>query len=235
MCGRTALSATPDDLRDVFGLDETPVLAPRFNIAPSQPIPIVRLDSRHPGRRVELVRWGLVPYWAEDPRIGNRQINARVETAATAPAYRDSARRRRCLVLVSGFFEWKHEGKQKQPFFVHRRDGKPFALAGLWDKWVSREPDPATPDTLTVIESCTVLTQPALPPIDFIHDRMPIVLDPSEYDRWLDPSVNDLRSVQQMMHPRPAPDLALYEVSSHVNSPANDDPQCVVPVPTDPA
>jgi putative SOS response-associated peptidase YedK len=218
MCGRTALTARPEDLRELFGLDETPQVVPHYNVPPSQPLHAVRVMRGGSRRTMELLRWGLVPYWADDPKIGHRLALARIETVATTPAFRDAIKRHRCLVVVDGFYEWKREGKKaSRPFFVRRPDGAPFALAGVWDRWVSRDGE--------VVESCAIVTQPARPPIDAIHDRMPLVLEKEAWDRWLDPQLAD---VTALLEPR-TPELVLHSVSPHVNDPRNDDPQCVEP------
>lgn len=218
MCGRTALTATPDHLREAFGLAETPAVAPHYNVPPSQPVAVVRILRGSPGRRMDQVRWGLVPSWADDPKVGHKLSLARIETVSKTPAFRDVIRRHRCLVVVDGFYEWKRDGKKSsQPFFIHRLDHAPFALAGVWDRWVSRDGE--------VIESAAILTQPARPPVDVIHDRMPVVLEPAEWDRWLDPAVPD--AVDGLEPSTPA--LVAHPVSPHVNDPRHDDARCIEP------
>jgi len=211
MCGRTALTASPEDLRESFGLDDTPELAPRYNVPPSQPMAVLRAGQR----KIELLRWGLVPWWAEHPAIGHRLSLARIETVATAPAFRDSLRKRRCLVIVDGFFEWRATGPTRQPHFIRRPDRSPFALAGLWDRWSSKDGE--------VIESCAILTQPARPPVDAVHGRMPLVLEKEAWERWLDSRLDDVSS---LLHER-APELVAYPVSLRVNDPRHDDPACL--------
>jgi putative SOS response-associated peptidase YedK len=218
MCGRTALTSSPEDLRELFGLAETP-LVPHYNVPPSQPLAAVRVLRRGPpGRHMDLLRWGLVPFWADDPKMGNRLALARVETAATTPAFREAMRRRRCLVVVDGFFEWKREGKKSHPFFVRRADKKPFALGGVWEKWVSKDGE--------VIESCAILTRPSEPPIAAIHDRMPLVLERGAWDRWLDPQLED---ATDLLSAPPPEGLVAYSVSPHVNDPRHDDAACLDP------
>jgi putative SOS response-associated peptidase YedK len=211
MCGRTALSASPEDLREAFGLDDWPEVAPRYNVPPSQPVAVIRAGAR----KIELLRWGLVPWWAEDPKIGHRLSLARVETVARTPAFRDALRKRRCLVVVDGFFEWKAGGPRRQPHFIRRPDRAPFALAGLWDRWSSKDGE--------VIESCAILTQPARPPVDAVHGRMPLVLENEAWERWLDDRLDDVTS---LLHER-APELVAYPVSLHVNDPRHDDAACL--------
>jgi putative SOS response-associated peptidase YedK len=213
MCGRAKLSASPEDLREVFHLDELPQLSPRYNIAPSQPIPIVRSP-----RRLELLRWGLVLAHAKSHARG---INVRVESVARAPAYRDAFRTRRCLVIVDGFYEWKAIDGKRQPYLVRRADSRPFALAGIWDRHVTEDGE--------VLESCAVLTGPAEGALAAIHDRMPVIVPQAAYARWIDVNVRDVSDLLVTS----AADLALDAVSDVVNSPANDDPRCVEPV--DPA
>jgi len=217
MCGRTALTASPEDLVAAFGLAETPTYAPRYNVAPSQPLDVVRAAPR---RALERLRWGLVPAWAEDAKIGNRLALARVETATTTNAFRDSVRRRRCLVVVDGFYEWQRDGKASVPYFARRPDGAPFALAGVWDRWVSRDGE--------VIESCAIVTRPALEALAAVHDRMPLVVESDLWERWLDRETTDVEALLAEATAR-TPALAVHPVSTHVNDPGHDDPGCVVP------
>jgi putative SOS response-associated peptidase YedK len=187
-------------------------------VPPSQPVAVVRVMRDKPGRHMELLQWGLVPFWAQDPKIGHKQSLARIETVTTAPAFREAIRKRRCLVVVDGFYEWKHEGKKaSQPFLLRRPDGAPFALAGVWEKWVSKDGE--------VLESCAIITQPARPPVDAIHDRMPLVLERDAWDRWLDREITD---PSQMLAPQ-SPELVATAVSRHVNDPKHDDPACFEP------
>jgi putative SOS response-associated peptidase YedK len=172
---------------------------------------------------MDLLRWGLIPAWAKDRKLGHKLTLARLETVATAPAFRDALRRRRCLVVVDGFYEWRRGAareKKSQPFFVRRADGGPFALAGVWERWVSSDGE--------VVESCAVVTQPARPPVDAVHDRMPLVLEREVWDRWLDPAFVEANAIAYLIEPR-APELVAYPVSSHVNDPRNDDAACIEP------
>jgi putative SOS response-associated peptidase YedK len=222
MCGRTALTASPEDLREAFGLAETPrQFTPHYNVPPSQPLNVVRVLRGSSGRSLELLRWGLVPRWAEDAKIGHKLALARIETAATTAAFRNAIRWRRCLVAVDGFYEWRRDGKrQSVPFFVRRIDGRPFALAGIWDKWVSKDGE--------VVESCAILTQPARSPVDAIHDRMPLVLDADLWDRWLDPALTDTTAIAPLLEPC-SPELIAYRVGPLVNDPRHDEPGCLEP------
>jgi putative SOS response-associated peptidase YedK len=223
MCGRAALTASPDDLREVFGLDEAPELVPHYNLPPSSPLEVLRVVRGSQARKLEEMRWGLVPTWAKDPKIGHRLSLARVETVASTPAFRDAFRWRRCLVAVDGYYEWRRAAGKKgpsTPFFVHRPDRKPFALAGLWSRWTSPEGE--------VVESCAIVTEPARPPVEAIHDRMPLVLEHDAWAAWLDPAVTDPGALAPLLAPRDH-DLVAYAVSTRVNDPRNDDPGCLTP------
>ena len=218
MCGRYMLTTPVDALRQLFLFTERPNLGPRYNIAPTQDVPIVRLTRAGDARELIMVRWGLVPYWAEDVAIGNRLINARRETIERTPAFREAYRRRRCLVPADGFFEWRKDGKVRQPLLVRRRDREPFAFAGLWERW--KQPDG------NVLRSCTIITCPPNALVAPVHNRMPVILAPEDFSRWLDPETGGL----ELLKPCPSEWLEAYEVSPRVNSPANDDPECIAPV-----
>lgn len=217
MCGRYTLSSPGDEIARVFGLAETIELMPRFNIAPTQLAPIVRRDNTGEARRATLCRWGLVPHWARDPSIGDRMINARSESVSEKPAYRDAFERRRCLVVADGFYEWRREGRHKQPFYFSRGDAAPFAMAGLWERWGAEEP----------LESFTVLTAEANQEVSAVHDRMPVLLEPAEWPLWLDPAEGGSGAVEGLLRPPPDGTLNRRPVSTFVNSPANDSPRCV--------
>lgn len=219
MCGRYMLTTPVDALRQMFLFSERPNLAPRYNIAPTQEVPIVRPTRDRTGRELIMVRWGLVPYWADDPRIGNRLINARRESVARTAAFREAYQRRRCLVPADGFFEWQKDGKTRQPLLVRRKDQAPFAFAGLWERW----PQPGG----GVLRSCTIITCPANELIASVHDRMPVILPPEDHERWLDPSRADGR---ELLKPYPAAELEALPVSPRVNSPQHDDPECIAPL-----
>jgi putative SOS response-associated peptidase YedK len=226
VCGRTSLTATPAELAEAFDLDEPPSLAPRYNIAPSQPMPVVRMDAARRKRRLTLLRWGLVPASASDPAVGARLINARSETARSRAAFRDPFRERRCLVPASGFYEWRRAGGGRQPYLLRRRDGQPMGLGGVWDRW---QP-PTGAKAHEPIESCAILTAPANELVAQLHDRMPLVLDAADYELWLDPDVKDPGRLQALLRPYPAAEMVAIPVSPRVNSPNNDDPTCVEPV-----
>ena len=219
MCGRYLLTTPVDALGQLFRFTERPNLGPRYNIAPTQDVPIVRRTREGDGRELLMARWGLVPYWADDVKIGNRLINARAETIERTPAFREAYQRRRCLVPADGFFEWRKEGKTRQPLLIRRKDQEPFAFAGLWERW--RQPDGQ------ILRSCSVVTCPANELVAPVHDRMPVILDPGDFERWLDPEAADGRT---LLLPCPPDWLEAYEVSPRVNSPANDDLECIAPL-----
>src|SRR5579863_6706080 len=219
MCGRYRLTAKERYLRDHFGLGEDVSWAPRWNIAPSQRVPIIRQDAKEPRRTFSLVRWGLIPYWAKDASIGFKTINGMSETAAEKPAFRDAMRRRRCLVPADGFYEWKKIGpKEKLPYNFSMTDDSVFAFAGLWECW--RDPDGE------FVETCTILTtKPNLLVAD-VHDRMPAILRTEDYDLWLDPGVKEAARVTDCLQPFNPRLMKKYPVGTRVNRAENDDQDC---------
>jgi len=217
MCGRFSLATGVDVLRGLFEVEgEAPELAPRWNVAPTQPVAVVVVTNEGP-RALRLMRWGLVPSWAKDPAIGNRMINARAETLADKPSFRDALRRRRCLVVADGFYEWKKEGTRKTPLWIHPVDGGVLAFAGLWDRWTSPDGE--------VVESCTIVTCKANALIGAFHERMPVILPPGGWDLWLDPEPRDPRGLLDLLVPCPPERLAVRDASPRVNSPANEGPE----------
>lgn len=226
MCGRYTLKSDAAKLAEVFDARVEVALEPRYNIAPTQPVPVVRVFDEGGAagpRRLGLVRWGLVPSWADDVSIGNRMINARAETVASRPAFRAAVRYRRCLLPADGFYEWKKlDGRRKQPHLVRMADEEPFAMAGLWEHWQDASGNE--------LESCCVLTTAANEMMASIHDRMPVVLDRSDYALWLDPRVQDAQRVTPLLRPYPAERMMAIPVSTHVNNPRNEDPACVEPI-----
>ncbi|MBP1774079.1 MAG: hypothetical protein H6Q86_85 [candidate division NC10 bacterium] len=221
MCGRFSLGATirVGQLFDLLNWPDTP---PRYNIAPSQEVSAV-IQNRETGtREIRPFRWGLVRSWAKDAAIGTRLINARSETAATTPAFRKPLRDRRCLILADGFYEWKREGARTQPYYIKLWDGAPFAFAGLWDRW---QPPDGPP-----LDTCTILTTTPNAVLRAIHDRMPVILPPDAYNVWLDPAMRDVERVQALLTPYPAEQMIAYPVSPRVNNPADDAPECIVPL-----
>jgi putative SOS response-associated peptidase YedK len=218
MCGRFQLKPG-DDWMEEFGLSEVPDLPPRYNIAPTQDVVAIRAD-KDGARRAGLLRWGLVPSFAEDPAVGNRLINARAETVARKPAFREPFRKRRCLVPADGFYEWRRAGRARDPFLIKMKDGRTFAFASVWDRWASKEER---------IESCSILTTAANELVAPIHDRMPVVLDRADYGLWLDPDAPE-DELHRVLRPFPAAEMIAVPVSARVNSTAVDDPDCERPV-----
>src|SRR3990167_222055 len=225
MCGRYSLATPADQLAKHFQLTTSPSLLPRYNIAPSQPIAIVRMHVPRHERECVRVRWGLIPSWAKFPAIGNKMINARAETVAEKPAFREAFARSRCLVPADGYYEWQREGRmgqRKQPFYIRLRDGRPFAFAGLWERW-------AGPDG-TIVESCAILTTEPNESLKDIHDRMPVILAQADYDQWLDPAVRQAQLLQPLLRPYPPEDMTACAVSLRVNDPGHDDAGCIEPL-----
>jgi len=204
-------------------LFEVPELPPRYNIAPSQPVAVVRRrpQSGDDQRQLVLMRWGLIPSWATDPAIGNRLANARSESVLEKPAFRAAMRRRRCLIPADGFYEWKKNGRNKQPYLIGLRDGRLFAFAGLWEAWEGADH--------SYVESCTILTTTPNELMAPIHDRMPVILPAEAYGPWLDPAVPPAE-VLAWLRPLPADQMTAYPVSTLVNNPRNDRPECVAPL-----
>jgi len=220
MCGRFTLRASASVIAEQFDLFDVPPLEPSYNIAPTQPVAAVRRSPEAPqdGRELVQLRWGLIPNWAKDPGIGNRLINARCETAAEKPAFRAALRRRRCLVVADGFYEWKRNGR-KQPYFIRMKDDRPFAFAGLWEYWEGEDG--------SYIESCVLLTTRPNGLMAPIHNRMPVILARETYDQWLDPDQQDPQALAPLWEPYPSEQMLAYPVSTVVNNPANNDPSCI--------
>jgi len=220
MCGRFTLRAPASVVAEQFQLFDLEPLEPRFNIAPTQPVAVVRFG---PGtRQLVWLQWGLVPSWARDASIGSRLINARAESVADKPAFRTAFRRRRCLVLADGFYEWRRSGAKKQPFFIRLRDDRPFAFAGLWESWEGADH--------SVLETCTILTPAPNELMEPIHDRMPVILASDDYEQWLDPAVQKPEQLAPLLRPYPSDAMLALAVTTHVNNPRNDDPECIVSV-----
>jgi putative SOS response-associated peptidase YedK len=221
MCGRFTLTPSRSALQAAFpGLDLPADYRPRYNIAPTQPVLALRSVDGAP--RAGWLRWGLVPSWAKDPSIGNRMINARAETLAEKPSFRNAYRQRRCVVLADGFYEWTGERSARVPMRIRLTDSRPFGLAGLWERWVPEEGDP--------LETCTLITTTANTAVAGIHHRMPVILDAADRERWLDPGARD-KELAPLLAPYGGDDLEVYAVSTLVNSPANELPACLDPAP----
>lgn len=225
MCGRYNLTANPHDLIEHFEVAVIPFdlaeLHPRYNIAPSQTVPAVRMGEG--GRELTLLRWGLVPSWAKDPKTGYKMINARAETVATKPAFRVAFKRHRCLIPATGFYEWQAIAGGKQPYHIGLRDGGLLAFAGLWEHWRGEGEG-------EVIESCSIIVTEANALVRTLHDRMPVILKPQDYARWLNSDVIEAETLTPLLQPHDATRMRAYKVSKHVNNARNDDATCLAPV-----
>jgi len=221
MCGRYRLSRRKQIVEEYFDASSDNDWEPRYNVAPTQPVPVIRQNPKEPRREMSLMRWGLIPSWAKSVS-GPPMINARSETAATTPAFREPMKSRRCLIPADGFYEWQRKGNTKQPFCFEVNDGELFAFAGLWDRWK----DPSG----QWIKSCSILTTTPNAVTSGVHDRMPVILDRDRYDLWLDPGMTDVKVVSEMLKSYDARAMRSYTVSSRVNSVANDDLECSLPV-----
>jgi putative SOS response-associated peptidase YedK len=220
MCGRLTLRCEGETFVDYFGVPDAPILQPRFNIAPGQDVPVVRIVASGATREVAFLRWGLVPSWAKDVKVGFKAINARAETAPEKPTFRAAFQKRRCVLAADGFYEWRKEGKKRKPFHFSLADGQPFAIAGLWECWEKGE---------TPLETCTLLTTTANELVQPLHDRMPVILPAEHLARWLDPDCHDVAELLDLMQPFPAARMRSFAVSTRVNYVRNDDPECLLP------
>jgi putative SOS response-associated peptidase YedK len=219
MCGRYVITSSPAAIRALFGYPEQPNFPARYNVAPTQPIPVVRL---HEGKRqFVLMRWGLIPSWVKDPKTFSLLINARGDSVIDKPAFRAAMRRRRCLIPADGFYEWKETGGRKRPYFVHLRQGGPFAFAGLWETWTG--PNGEEMDTAAVVTTSANRTLAA------IHDRMPVVVPPEAFDLWLDSAKVDAQTAAALIAPAREDLFEAYEISTAVNRVANDSPELIQP------
>lgn len=230
MCGRFTLRTPMTVLLEHFqvGLDSARQLAlfePRYNIAPTQEILAVRAEPKTGEREAALLRWGLIPSWSKEPQGGPPMINARGESLAEKPSFRTAYRQRRCLIPADGFYEWQKSpsSSKKQPYFIHYRDDRPFAFAGLWEAWRAKSAEQDGP----TIESCTIVTTSATPVLAELHDRMPVILEPGDYALWLDPKVQDPTALAPLVAPNDDEAIIAEPVTTHVNRVANDDPRCV--------
>jgi putative SOS response-associated peptidase YedK len=225
MCGRFTLTQSPELVAELFELEDLPQFVAGFNIAPTQPVPVIRLaearSSKLAQRHFDFLYWGLIPSWAKDPSMGARMINARSETVTEKPSFRTAFKRRRCLIVADGFYEWQKVGSKKQPYYFHLDDHRPFGFAGLWERWHSPAGDE--------IESCTILTTAANELMRPIHDRMPVILPPQLQAQWLDPT-QDGTKLLPLLQPYPEAEMHSYPVSTAVNSPKHDSPDCILPL-----
>ena len=220
MCGRFTLTTNLGAIAKRFGvarfLEE---VGPRYNIAPTQTVIVVSDDG---ARQLTEMRWGLIPSWAKDPAIGNRMINARAETIATKPSFRSALRKRRCLIPADGFYEWTPAGRTKQPVHIALKNREPFGFAGLWESWTSLDGEE--------IKTCTIITTEANELLKPIHDRMPVILNREAEAVWLDPTIQQPATLLPLLTPYPAEEMEVYTVSTKVNNPTNDGPECIVPL-----
>ena len=218
MCGRFTLVSPFVAVTERFHAAAPPDLRPRYNIAPGQEVLCVIRDGEN---HIEPLRWGLIPFWAKDPAIGNRLINARAETVAEKPSFRSAFAKRRCLVAADGFYEWRPEGKRKVPVYIFLKSKKPFGFAGLYESWK----DPGGRE----IRTCTIITTEANDLVRPFHDRMPVILPEGFEDRWLDPGEGSRERLQALLTPYSAGDMAAFDVTPSVNSAAHDAPDCIAP------
>lgn len=223
MCGRYRLSRRKQIIEAHFdAISGEEDWEPRYNIAPTQPIPVIRQHPKEATRQFSLLRWGLIPSWAKDESAAAQMINARSETAATKPAFRDALKSRRCLIPADGFYEWLRSGKFRQPYCFKVNDDDLFAFAGLWDRWKN--------PSGTWVRTCSILTTSANAITSTVHNRMPVILKPENYDLWLDPDMNNVAAASDLLKPYDARSMRCYPVSSRINHAGNDDAECSVPV-----
>jgi putative SOS response-associated peptidase YedK len=222
MCGRFTLTVDPAELQDVFGGFIFPAqFASRYNIAPTQPVLAIPNDGKN---QADFFLWGLIPSWSKDPGIANKLINARGETVAEKPSFRGGFKYKRCLILADGFYEWKATGqKTKTPYFIHMKDRKPFAFAGLWDEWHAQQPDGGT------LRTCTIITTTPNELMSNLHNRMPVILDKENYADWLNPAPQRPEDLIHLIQPFPADKMSAYPVSTLVNVPSNDRVELITP------
>jgi len=216
MCGRYTLRTPVDTLAERFEIDDMPSsIAASYNVAPTQGVATVLLEDGK--RKLEMLQWGLIPSWADDPSVSNKLINARAETVAEKRSFRKAFRNHRCLVLADGFYEWQKTANGKQPYYIRMEDDSPFAFAGLWEGWQNG----------SEIRSATIITTDANDVVAPIHNRMPVILHPEDYELWLDPDFDEKEPLTTLLKPYPAEAMEAYPVSRRVNSPSNNEPGCI--------
>lgn len=220
MCGRFVITSAPAALRQLFGYIEQPNFPPRYNVAPTQPIPVVLVENG--ARRFRLMRWGLLPAWVKNPRGFTLLINARSETVLEKPAFKHAIRRRRGLIPADGYYEWRADGGRKQPFFIHRADGAPLGFAALFETWLG--PNGEELDTVAIVTAATGEDMAAL------HDRVPVTISPRDFERWLDCSRDEVDAILPLMTAARIGEFAWHPVSVRVNRVANDDEQLLLPI-----
>jgi putative SOS response-associated peptidase YedK len=223
MCGRFTQTSSSSDIAKAFDLAYIPQLEPRYNIAPTQEVATILRSEPKSDRKFKWLRWGLIPHWAKEPSIGNKLINARAETIAQKPSFRSAFRHSRCLIIVDGFYEWQQQEKHKQPFYIQKKDRLPFAFAGLYSTWQPQDGE--------IIPTCTIITTEANEVMIPIHKRMPVILESTDYDLWLDPTVQEPELLQPILQPYNSDKLKAYPVSTLVNNPRNDTPECLKSIP----
>ena len=223
MCGRFAFFSPHEAVSRLFGVPDAPAVEPRYNIAPTQSVAAVREAGEPAGRELAMLYWGLVPSWAKERSIGARMINARAETLAEKPSFRVGFRRRRCLVLADGYYEWQRSGGRKQPFFIRLASGEPFAMAAIWERWTDRVSGEA-------LESCAIVTTAAAASVAQIHDRMPVILPPASHPQWLDTRSQAVETLEPLLQPCHAPLLTSHPVSLRVNNARNQGADLIEPV-----
>lgn len=220
MCGRFSLNADPTQLKKLFPWLTIPEdMQPRYNVAPTQPVAAVPNDGKN---QLDYFVWGLIPSWSKDPKMGSRMINARSETVDEKPSFRSAFKRRRCLILADGFYEWKRTSGSKIPMYIKLKSDNTFALAGLWEIWHAQDG--------SEIRSCTILTSEPNELLRNIHNRMPVILPEKHYQFWLDTGEPDGDALKAVLKPFPADEMMAYPVSKTVNNPANDVPACIEPL-----
>lgn len=222
MCGRFRLSKRKQLIEEYFDASGDEDWSPRYNTAPTQPVPVIRQHPKEQKRVFSLMRWGLIPSWAKDLSVAASTINARSETAAIKAAFREPMKLRRCLIPADGFYEWRRTNRSKQPFCFEVNDGELFAFAGLWDGW--RDPNGQW------IRSCSILTTTPNAVTSLVHDRMPVILDKANYNLWLDPGMTNVEELRHLFRPYDASLMRSYPVSSRINHVTNDDAECSTPI-----
>jgi len=223
MCGRFTLKTPVERLSEKFQFPQIIPLKPRYNIAPSQSVAVVRRLTDDADRTLAMLRWGLIPTWEKDLTKARKPINAKSETVADLPSFRAAFRQRRCLIPADGFYEWKQEGGRKQPVYIAMKDGEPFAFAGLWEHWEKPDQEP--------IDSCVLLTTEPNELLVQVHNRMPVILEPKNYDLWLDPDLQEVSRLKTLLLSYPPDQMTVYPVNLRVNNPKHDDPLCIEPLP----
>jgi putative SOS response-associated peptidase YedK len=221
MCGRFSLTLDTAELQDAFpGFSFPEQVVPRFNIAPSQPILAIPNDGSN---KADFFRWGLIPAWSKDPSIGSHLINARAETVSEKPAFRSAFRHHRCLIPATGFYEWRPQtgSKTKLPYYIHLKDSAPFAFAGLWEHCISADG--------SELRTAVIITTAPNSLLQTIHDRMPVILPINAYAQWLNPPVDHVKDILDLLAPYPAEEMQAFPVSTVVNSPENDSAECILP------